>query len=170
MQKKAIFLDRDGVINKKRDDYVKSIEELEIFPNIAKYLKILKDNGFLLIIVTNQSAVNRGVLSIERLEKINRFLIKQLEKEGCKIDDVFYCPHRPDEGCDCRKPKSGLLQQASTKYKIDLKQSWIIGDCDSDIEAGKNVGCRGIKININESILKSVNHILKEENTSRKSI
>jgi histidinol-phosphate phosphatase family protein len=157
---RAVFLDRDGVLNKKRDDYVKSVKELEILPEAGKKLSLLMQKGFKLIIVTNQSAVNRKIISKKELDEINSFLLKELEKSGCKIDAVYVCPHRPDEFCNCRKPKPGLLQQAAKDFGIDLRNSWIIGDCDSDIEAGISSGCRGARIETNSDLSSAVELIL----------
>lgn len=157
---KAVFLDRDGVINKERSDYVKSISELEIFPNVAKNITILKDAGFLVIVITNQSAVNRGLVTHETINQIHNSIQDHLKKYGTFLDDFYYCPHTPDENCNCRKPKSGLLQKAILELNIDLKSSWMIGDCDTDIEAAGSIGCKAIKINDSFSLDKAVKKIL----------
>lgn len=159
---KAVFLDRDGVLNRKREDYVKSVQELEFLRGAGAILRNLKDKGFLLVIITNQSAVNRGILSTKALEEINSALLAELKMEGCNIDAVYVCPHRPDESCRCRKPGADLLLKAAEDLHINLHSSWMVGDSDSDIEAGAKVGCRGIKIPTNSSLKPAVELILRE--------
>ena len=157
---KTVFVDRDGVINQERSDYVKSISELEIYPNVAKNIKLLKDAGFLVIVITNQSAVNRGIITHEIVSQIHDSIQDHLKKYGTFLDGFYYCPHTPNENCNCRKPKSGLLQQAILELNIDLNSSWMIGDSDSDIEAADSVGCKAIKINDNFSLDNAVEKIL----------
>lgn len=146
MSRKAIFLDRDGVVNKNRRDYVKNISELEILPNVSESIKKLKDFGFLVLVITNQSAINRGMTSHEDLEKIHETIQMYLKTNETFIDAFYYCPHKPEENCVCRKPKPGLLIKAAKELKIDLRSSWMIGDQDSDVEAGDLAGCNSIKI------------------------
>lgn len=157
---KAIFLDRDGVINKERSDYVKTVEELEILGDIANPIKKLRDNGFLVVVITNQSAVNRGLTTHQNVENIHSAIQEYLKKKGTQIDAFYYCPHRPDENCNCRKPKLGLLKKATSELKIDLKSSWMIGDRDSDMEAAQLVGCKSIKITNNLGLSSAVQSIL----------
>ena len=157
---KTVFVDRDGVINQERNDYVKSISELEIYPNVAKNIKLLKDAGFLVIVITNQSAVNRGIITHEMINQIHNSIQEHLKKYGTFLDGFYYCPHVPDENCNCRKPKPGLLQQAILELNIDLNSSWMIGDSDSDIEAADSIGCKAIKISDNFSLDNAVKKIL----------
>ena len=157
---KTVFVDRDGVINQERSDYVKSISELEIYPNVAKNIKLLKDAGFLVIVITNQSAVNRGIITHEIVSQIHDSIQDHLKKYGTFLDGFYYCPHTPNENCNCRKPKPGLLQQAILELNVDLNSSWMIGDSDSDIEAADSVGCKAIKINDNFSLDNAVEKIL----------
>ena len=157
---KTVFVDRDGVINQERSDYVKSISELEIYPNVAKNIKLLKDAGFLVVVITNQSAVNRGIATHETINQIHNSIQDHLKKYGTFLDGFYYCPHTPNENCNCRKPKPGLLQQAILELNIDLNSSWMIGDSDSDIEAADSVGCKAIKINDNFSLDNAVEKIL----------
>ena len=157
---KTVFVDRDGVINQERNDYVKSIPELEIYPNVAKNIKLLKDAGFLVIVITNQSAVNRGIITHEMINQIHNSIQDHLKKYGTFLDGFYYCPHVPDENCNCRKPKPGLLQQAILELNIDLNSSWMIGDSDSDIEAADSIGCKAIKISDNFSLDNAVQKIL----------
>ena len=157
---KTVFVDRDGVINQERSDYVKSISELEIYPNVAKNIKLLKDAGFLVIVITNQSAVNRGIITHEMVSQIHDSIQDHLKKYGTFLDGFYYCPHTPNENCNCRKPKSGLLEKAILELNIDLNSSWMIGDSDSDIEAADSIGCKAIKINDNFSLDNAVEKIL----------
>ena len=157
---KTVFLDRDGVINQERSDYVKSILELEIYPNVAKNIKLLKDAGFLVVVITNQSAVNRGIVTPEMINQIHNSIQNHLKKYGTFLDGFYYCPHIPNENCNCRKPKSGLLEKAILELNIDLNSSWMIGDRDSDIEAANSIGCKSIKISDSFSLDNAVEKIL----------
>ena len=158
---KAVFLDRDGVINKKKDDYVKSVNEFVMLTDVAKAIKLLNDKNYLVIIVTNQSAINRGLLSHEELSKIHGIMKQELEKSGAHVDAIYYCPHRPDENCPCRKPKTDMLEKAIHEHSISKKLSCLIGDSESDIVAARQVGILGIKMKTNGNILEVVNKILE---------
>ena len=158
---KAVFLDRDGVINKNKDDYVKNISELEIFPFISESIKKLQSVGFKIIVITNQSAINRGLMTETHLNKIHEKIQSFLIQHNTKIDYFYYCPHTPTENCSCRKPKTGLLLKAIDDFSIDINNSWFIGDRDSDIQAGRSVGCKTLKIQNNFNLEKAVNLILK---------
>jgi len=157
---KAIFLDRDGVINQERKDYVKNLEEFKIFENVADAISLLKKENFLIVIITNQSAINRKLLSIKNLENIHKFLKKYLKKNNTSIDAIYYCPHTPEEDCSCRKPKPGLLLKASLDLDIDLKNSWMIGDSKTDIEAAKAAGCNSILLKENEKLFDIVKEFI----------
>ena len=164
MTKSAIFLDRDGVVNKNRDDYVKNVSELEIFSFISQPIKKLKELGFQIIVITNQSAINRGLTSHENVKEIHNSINNFLKKNDTSIDHFYYCPHSPDENCICRKPKPGLILQAANELGIDLSSSWMIGDNDSDIVAGESVGCKTIKIK-SDITLEDAVKILMESDT-----
>jgi D-glycero-D-manno-heptose 1,7-bisphosphate phosphatase len=140
---KLIFLDRDGVLNENREDYVKSFNEMKILPGVKEALKILKENDYKIIVISNQSAVGRGIISEDTVKGINERLNQELDGS---IDDFFYCPHKPEDGCSCRKPKTKLILDAAEKYGIDPKGKWLIGDNTSDIELGKNAGCKTILV------------------------
>lgn len=155
-----MFLDRDGVINKKRDDYVKSVDEFILLSDVPKAINLLRQSQFSVIIITNQSAINRGYLSHEGLDKIHQYMKLQLQKWDSFVDAIYYCPHRPEEKCICRKPNPGLLHQAIKDHTISKEESWLIGDSESDIEAAKRTGIRSIKIETDSSLLESVNQIL----------
>lgn len=140
-KKRAVFLDRDGTINEDKG-YVYKVEDLIILPKVIDALKILQKK-FLLIVVSNQSGVERGYYSKDDVERFNRHLYYQLAKEGVYIDDFYYCPYL--EG-DCRKPNPGMILKAAKDWNIDLEKSYMVGDKPSDIEAGKKAGCKSIII------------------------
>lgn len=141
---KAVFLDRDGVLNKERKDYVKTVQEIELFPNIEISISKLQKKSFLVIVITNQSAINRGLTTHENICAIHNFIQNYLEKFDTKINAFYYCPHRPDQNCNCRKPKPGLIKQAAADFNIDLSKSWMIGDNQTDFDAGIEAGCKSI--------------------------
>ncbi len=161
----AIFLDRDGVINKEKHDYVKSVDELEIFPYVGNSIKKIHELGFLAIVISNQSAINRGLTTHENVIMIHDKIQEILKPFQTKIDAFYYCPHTPEESCSCRKPKTKLILKAVTTWKIDLKSSWFFGDSDSDIIAGKSLDCKTIKIEPNFNLADAV---LKVEELLRK--
>lgn len=161
--RKTVFLDRDGVINKERSDYVKTVDELEIFPHVAKLIKKLKDGGFLVVVITNQSAINRGLTTHENVQKIHQTIQDYLRKNGTFIDCFFYCPHKPNENCNCRKPKPGLLKEALKELNIDIKSSWLLGDDDTDIQAASSIGFKSIMIRSQVEFEEAVNQILNSE-------
>ncbi len=161
MPNKAVFLDRDGVINKKRDDYVKSIEEFVMLKNVPEAIRKLNEKKFLVIIITNQSAINRGLLTHQRLSEIHDFMKNQLKVNLAFIDAIYYCPHRPDENCRCRKPHTELVERAIKDYSISTDSSWFIGDSDSDILTAKKMKIPSIRIEENGSLLEAVHHIIQ---------
>ncbi|MDM8526118.1 D-glycero-beta-D-manno-heptose 1,7-bisphosphate 7-phosphatase [Desulfococcaceae bacterium HSG8] len=138
---KIIFLDRDGVINRDSTDYIKSRAEFEFLPGSLEALKFLKLNGFTTIIITNQSAVNRKMIPEEELAAIHALMRDTVSASGGEIRDIFFCPHRPEEGCNCRKPKPGLIYQAQKRYQIDLSTACMVGDSAKDIECARSAGC-----------------------------
>ena len=139
---RAIFLDRDGVICENRPNHVKNWGEFEFLPGVKKSLAMLSRLGLPIIIVTNQAVIGRGMVTVETLEDIHRRMAAEIAAHGGRIDRLIYCPHRPEDECDCRKPKPGMLLQAAAEMGIDLTQSYLIGDATSDIQAGQRVGCR----------------------------
>ena len=162
MSKKLIFLDRDGTLNKLKSDYVKNLSEFEILPSVGNNLKKLSDAGFNLIVITNQSAINRKLMTIDDLNQIHDSLKSYLSSYDCKIDGIYFCPHTPQEHCLCRKPNIGLFEKALESYSnVDFENSWLIGDSEYDILAGKTLGINTIQIKSNESLDKAVNKILK---------
>jgi len=157
---KAVFLDRDGIINKECKDYVKNVNELVIFPEIVQFIQKLKENNFLIVVITNQSPINRGIMTESDLNNIHQTIQKFLKNNGTNIDAFYYCPHKPDEGCYCRKPNPGLLIKAAEDFEIDLKKSWMIGNNDSDVKAGFLAGCKSKKINDIKLLSKALDEIL----------
>jgi histidinol-phosphate phosphatase family protein len=145
MTKKAVFLDRDGTINEEVN-YLSKIEQLRILPKVPSAVKLLNENDFLAIIITNQSGIARGFFTKEELDNINAHLMEGLSREDAKIDGIFICPHHPDAGCDCRKPKTGLLERAALEFDIDLLSSFIVGDKYTDLKTGANAGCKTILV------------------------
>ena len=139
--KKAIFLDRDGVINIDHG-FVYQIEKFEFVDGIFEFLKEAQRRGYTLIIVTNQSGIGRGYYTLEDFEKLTDFMIKQMQKEGINIskEQIFFCPHAPEENCSCRKPEPKMILDAKDKFNIDLGKSYLIGDKITDIEAGIRAG------------------------------
>jgi D-glycero-D-manno-heptose 1,7-bisphosphate phosphatase len=139
---RAVFLDRDGVICVNRPDHVKSWNEFQFLPAVKKSLAALSRLDLPIIVVTNQALINRGIVPVEVVNDIHQRMIAEVTSVGGRIDEVLYCPHRPDEGCSCRKPEPGLLWQAAERYRLDLSHSYLIGDAATDIMAGNQVGCR----------------------------
>ncbi len=142
MLKPAIFLDRDGVIIENRDAYVRSWGDVEIFEDALETVINLKSTRYLIVIVTNQSAVGRNIITIEEANAINDKLVSIIESQGGRIDAVYICPHSPDDNCQCRKPQPGMLHQAAKDLNINLAESIMIGDALSDLEAGIRAGLK----------------------------
>ena len=139
--KNVVFLDRDGVINRDSPDYIKSWSEFEFLPGSLEALKQLTQNRFPVIIITNQSVIHRKMVSKEDLDGIHNMMKKVVQSNGGEIKDIFYCPHVPEDGCDCRKPNPGLIYRAKKRYQIDLETSIMVGDSAKDIECARNAGC-----------------------------
>ncbi len=136
----AIFLDRDGVIIENRSSYVRSWDDVKFFPTAVQALARYASSPYHIIFVTNQSAVGRGIISYTTAETINQKIAAKLEKNGCRIDGVFMCPHEPEDNCTCRKPRPGLLEQAAQMMSIDLSKSVMVGDAWTDLQAGQAAG------------------------------
>ncbi len=158
-RQKAIFLDRDGTINK-YVGFLRNIDDFELVDGVADAIRRINRSGYLAIVVTNQPVIARGEVSLEELELIHKKMETLLGQKGAYLDDIFYCPHHPDRGftgereeykidCECRKPKPGMLLKAAEKYNIDLTKSWMIGDGENDLEAGKRAGCSVVYIGEN---------------------
>jgi D-glycero-D-manno-heptose 1,7-bisphosphate phosphatase len=139
--KKVVFLDRDGTINVDSADYIKSRSEFEFIPGSIQAIRDLTHNGYTVIIITNQSALARKLVSPEELDAMHAMMCCEVASAGGDITDIFFCPHLPDDGCECRKPAPGLIDQASQKYDIELADSIMVGDSAKDIACGRNAGC-----------------------------
>lgn len=139
--KKVVFLDRDGVINHDSANYIKSRQEFEFIPGSLKAIRKLHQNGYVLIVITNQSAINRRIFSYETLFNIHAYMLDQIQANGGRITDIFFCPHTPEDNCDCRKPKAGMIFSAQQKYNLDLATTIMVGDNVKDIQCARNAGC-----------------------------
>ena len=172
-KQKAIFLDRDGTINK-YVGFLRNIDDFELIEGVAEAIKLINQSGYLAIVVTNQPVIARGEVSWEELNGIHKKMATLLGKEGAYVDGIYICPHHPAKGfegerpeykidCDCRKPKPGLLLQAAKDFNIDLSESYMIGDSHRDVEAGENAGVKkSIKVEENETgaLMEVLNKIL----------
>ena len=136
----AIFLDRDGVLIENRPSYILRWEDVHLFPQALTALARATCSPWKIVLVTNQSAIGRGLISLEMAWEINRRLVSVIEQAGGRIDGVYMCPHAPQDSCACRKPKPGLLLQAAQELSLDLSQSLVIGDTLSDLQAGQAAG------------------------------
>ena len=173
-KQKAIFLDRDGTINK-YVGFLRNIDDFELIDGVAEAIKKINSSGYLAIVVTNQPVIARGEVTFNQLDEIHNKMETLLGNEGAYLDAIYFCPHHPHKGyegeiselkfdCDCRKPKPGMLLKAAEDFNIDLSQSWMIGDDDNDALAGEAAGCRSIKLEKGESLLDAVNSILEANN------
>lgn len=165
---RAIFLDRDGIINVDKS-YVHKIEDFEFCEGIFEALKHFQNLGYVLIVVTNQSGIGRGYYSEEEFLKLNSEMLDMITRKGINIIKVYHCPHIPEDNCKCRKPNTLMFESAQKEFDIDMQNSWMIGDKPSDIKAGKNAGikntilvdtltCRDAKYNV-KTILDIINII-----------
>ena len=171
-KQKAIFLDRDGTINKYKG-FLRNIDDFELLPTVAEAIKLINRSGYLAIVVTNQPVIARGEVTFAELDEIHNKMETLLGAEGAYLDGIYFCPHHPDSGfegevrelkfdCDCRKPKPGMLLQAAKDFNIDLKQSYMIGDGEHDKGAGEAAGCKTKIIPTDGDLLKAVNEILED--------
>lgn len=154
---KTIFLDRDGVINKEKQ-YLYKIDDFQFIDGVFDACRHFISQGFQIIIITNQSGIARGLFKESDFESLNNWMIKEFKENKVKILDVFHCPHSVNENCGCRKPKAGMFFKANRIYKIDLNNSWMIGDKEEDIQAAINAG-------IKNTILVRSGHPIDEINT-----
>jgi D-glycero-D-manno-heptose 1,7-bisphosphate phosphatase len=138
----AVFLDRDGVINRDSPAYIKSWAEFEFLPGSRRAIARLTRAGILVIVVTNQSAVGRGMLSRKALEEMLTAMASEIEAAGGHLRDVLYCPHRPDDGCACRKPRAGMIREAVRRHGLDVSACAMVGDSAKDIECALAAGCK----------------------------
>jgi histidinol-phosphate phosphatase family protein len=142
MSQPVVFLDRDGVINHDSDAYIKSWAEFRFIPKSREALGRLTAAGFALVVVTNQSAIGRGLITPQGLDEIHGRMTEAVARRGGRILDVFFCPHRPEEGCACRKPRPGLIAAACRRHGLDPAAAVMVGDSARDIRCGRRAGCR----------------------------
>lgn len=169
-KQKAVFLDRDGTINK-YVGFLRNIDDFELLPGVAQAIRKINNSGYLAIVITNQPVIARGEVSLQELDAIHNKMETLLGAEGAYLDAIYYCPHHPDKGfkgerveykinCYCRKPKPGLLLQAARDFNIDLSKSWMVGDGENDVLAGKNAGCKTAYITANDTKNTNANYIV----------
>jgi D-glycero-D-manno-heptose 1,7-bisphosphate phosphatase len=175
--KKAAFLDRDGVINRKAPEgqYVTRWEEVEFLPGVCQAIRLLNDSGFLVVVVSNQRCVAKGLITTGELDSLHARMRDEFAATGATFDGIYYCPHENHPPCSCRKPQPGLLLEAARRHEIDLAGSWMIGDSSHDVEAGRTAGCRTVRLMGNDdsrdgnadmvasSLLDAVHKILQGE-------
>jgi histidinol-phosphate phosphatase family protein len=142
----AIFLDRDGVLVENRADYIRAWREVEFIPDAFDAMRRLGASDYVIVIVTNQSAVGRGLISIDEALSINHRISTEVVERGGRVDASYLCPHVPEDKCFCRKPAPGMLLRAATELNLDLSHSYLIGDAITDLEAAEAVGVRGILV------------------------
>jgi D-glycero-D-manno-heptose 1,7-bisphosphate phosphatase len=138
----VVFLDRDGVVNRDSDQYIKHWAEFEFLPGSLEALARLTAAGLQLVVITNQSAVGRGLVSLAGLQEIHRRMTGAITAAGGHLLDIFFCPHRPDAGCDCRKPATGMIAEACRRHGLDPARAVMVGDRAKDIRCGRDAGCR----------------------------
>jgi len=139
--KRVVFLDRDGVINEDSPDYVKRWEEFHFIPKSLEAIAALCAEGMTLFVITNQSAIRRGLMTLSSLEALHQKMLQIVRTRGGEIRDIFFCPHVPEDGCRCRKPEPGMLFTAQRRYDIDLSRAFMVGDSEKDIACARAAGC-----------------------------
>jgi len=161
---KAILLDRDGVINQERGDYTYRREDFSVLHDVVPALRVLQEMGYMLIIISNQSGIAKGLFTIADVEKLHSYLVAHLDDNDVRIKEIYYCPHHPEHSsCICRKPDSQLVEKALARFNIDPAKSFFIGDKERDVLAGKKAGVQGILIDSNFSLMKAIEPIIKGE-------
>lgn len=166
MDGKTVFLDRDGVINVKapEGDYIKSWSEFHFLPGAIEAIRLLNDHNWHVVIITNQRGIARHLMTMQDLNRIHFFMEEELQNHGAHVDGVYVCPHEKGT-CHCRKPDIGLFMQAEQDFPVDKSKSWMIGDSQSDIEAGRNYGIRTISVvNLNPLADKQFPNLLSAVN------
>lgn len=177
---RAIFLDRDGTINRDKG-YITKPEQMELEPGAAEAVRLINHSRYLAIVVTNQPVIARGDCTLEELEQIHGRLDALLGAQGAYLDGLFFCPHHPDRGfpgerpaykikCTCRKPEPGMLLQAAEMFHIDLSHSFMIGDSERDIQAGRHAGCQALRVGADRNLCDAVKNILKSDAKQERTI
>jgi len=175
---RAAFLDRDGVINRKartEDEYITRWEEMQILPGVVEAIALLNRASFRVIVVSNQRCVAKGLLTARELDSMHQRMCSELATMGANVDGVYYCPHEEQPPCACRKPEPGMLFAAADEHRVDLTSSWMIGDSEKDVEAGRRARCKTARILraedgadgnadvLAQSLLEAVHQILRLE-------
>jgi len=143
--RKAVFLDRDDTIAKDVP-YCSRVEDFEILPSVPEGIRLLNEHGFIVVVITNQSGIARGYFTEQTLSQIHEKLHRELGRWNAHVDAIYHCPHHPDDGCECRKPKPTLLLQAAKDMGIDLHLSYMVGDDVKDIDSGRSAGCKTVLV------------------------
>ncbi|MEA3448669.1 MAG: HAD family hydrolase [Bacteroidota bacterium] len=161
MKNKAVFLDRDGVVNREIGDYVRRLEDFRLNNGVLKSIKLLKSEGYKVIIVSNQGGISKGLYTKDQIDCMHDLLIEQVRRFGADIDEIYVCPHHSSiEKCLCRKPSGLMLEKAIARFDIDKSRAVFIGDAERDVEAANRAGVRGIKIDRNSNIFPVVKQII----------
>lgn len=157
--RRCVFIDRDDTVAK-NVPYCDSPDKFHLYPGVPEDIRRLNDAGFLVIMITNQSGIGRGYFTEETLQAIHAKMNAEIQSAGGHLDAIYYCPHRPEDGCDCRKPRNRLGILAAKEHDIDLKGSYMVGDSDADMEFGNSLGCRSIRVGSGFTFGDAVNEIL----------
>jgi len=147
--KPYIFIDRDDTLIYDVP-YLNEPERVKLTPGAGRTLAKLREKGFGVIVISNQSGIGRGIITLEQLNAVNMRMKELLAADGCELDDIFFCPHKPTDNCPCRKPRTGMLEQACAKYAVDLRHSVMVGDSQGDIDMGKAFGLKTVQIRLPE--------------------
>ena len=157
---KAVFLDRDGVLNKEQGNYVTHLEDFVLNDGVMQALKIFQEKNFLLIVISNQGGISKGICTQQQVEYLHLHLERVLKNSGIILTEIYYCPHHPEiTNCICRKPDSLLLEKAISRFNIDPLHSYFIGDAERDMEAGHKAGVKTIKVDSNQSLMQIVEQV-----------
>jgi histidinol-phosphate phosphatase family protein len=144
--RRCVFFDRDGIINESPGPgYVEHKDDFHMIAAFPEALRVVRERGFMAIVITNQRGIARGIMTRQAVDQIHDRLLRQLEEQGLHVDDIYVCPHNNNE-CECRKPLPGMFLQAARKHGIELSASWMIGDNESDVQAGHNAGCATVRV------------------------
>ena len=155
--KKTLFLDRDGVLNRERGDYTYLVEDFEVLPDVSAAIKLARQKGYLIIVISNQGGIAKGLFDENRVDMLHQMMSDKLQKDDVSFDEIYYCQHHNEVGkCICRKPNSLMLEKAIARFDIDVEKSVMIGDSQRDVDAARKVGVQGFLIESNSGILKIV--------------
>ena len=155
--KKALFLDRDGVLNRERGDYTYLAQDFEVLPDVSAAIKLARQKGYLIIVISNQGGIAKGLFDENRVDMLHQMMSDKLQKDGVSFDEIYYCQHHNEVGkCICRKPNSLMLEKAIARFDIDVEKSVMIGDSQRDVDAASKVGVQDFLIESNSGILKIV--------------